>query len=130
MPKVRTTMQPLVELNVTDKEYADLKAQGVVLDSTATTRDALMKDATEQSAARPSPTGVDVELTDDDEVAPVPENLTTVGGNTPDDEQRGEVEFADGTRGDVLDPKHAVTDIDIDTDDEDETALDDTETKE
>ncbi|MFD9464378.1 hypothetical protein [Streptomyces sp. NPDC060027] len=32
MPKVRTTMQPHVELEVSDTEYLDLKRQGVLID--------------------------------------------------------------------------------------------------
>ena len=55
MPKVRTTMNPLNEIDVDESEYADLKASGLLLDTRATTPDGLIKAASDASAERPHP---------------------------------------------------------------------------
>jgi len=55
VPKVRTTMNPLDEIDVSPSEYADLRASGLLLDTRATTDDGLLKAASDASAERPHP---------------------------------------------------------------------------
>ena len=57
--KVRTTIRPLDELEVDDRELADLTAQGLLLDTKATTEDGILK-AAEQQASIPTDEQKDV----------------------------------------------------------------------
>lgn len=54
MPKIRTTIRPLEELDVSEAEATDLRAQGLLLESTATTADGLYKAAIDQHMKRVS----------------------------------------------------------------------------
>lgn len=50
MPKLRTTIQPEKELDVSEQEAADLRALGIVLETAATTPEGARRAAERQSA--------------------------------------------------------------------------------
>jgi hypothetical protein len=51
VPKIRTTIRPLDELDVSPQEEADLRAQGLLLESSASTDAGLQKAAERKTAA-------------------------------------------------------------------------------
>jgi hypothetical protein len=50
VPKVRTTIEPDKELDVSEEEAADLRALGIVLDTKATTPEGVRRAAERQTA--------------------------------------------------------------------------------
>jgi hypothetical protein len=59
MPKVRTTINPLTEIEVSPQEYAGLLADGLILKTQATTDDGLLKAAHTQVASFVQPGAYD-----------------------------------------------------------------------
>jgi hypothetical protein len=59
MPNVRTTINPLKEIEVTPQEFAALQADGLILKTQATTADGLVKAAESQVADFVQPGGYD-----------------------------------------------------------------------
>lgn len=55
MTIIRTTINPAEEIDVDDAELAALTAQGLVLDSAATTDAGAERAAVKQTAGKPSP---------------------------------------------------------------------------
>lgn len=79
--KVRTTINPLTELEVNDRQLRELRDNGLLLDTQATTDAGILRAAERQSADRESPVGINAH----DHVS----DLTTVENfddNAPDTE--------------------------------------------